>query len=128
MTKWTGRLTISSVGNNKYFTLGPFLPTSAKLYISANNDGPDDPAAHSCAGETNGTTQSYDSSFKQGTNEFYEEGTDRIIKHREHNGTNFVTAVEAQFLTFVTIGGLHTIKMNVFAGSTNYKATIVCKN
>lgn len=128
MSKWVGRLTISTTGNNKYFTLGSFLPTWANAYISADNSGSNDPAAHVCAGSTDGTNQSYEAAYKQGSNELYQDGTDRIIKHSEFNGTNFVTVVEAQFLAFAVIGGLNTIKMNVFAASTNYKVTIVCGN
>jgi hypothetical protein len=129
MSQGVYKFTPSVAGNNKYFTLGSFLPTWAKLYVSDDTSGSDS-AAHVCAGETDGTTQSYDASFKQGANEQYDNnGTaNRIIKHIAHNGTNFTTPVELEFLTFTTLGGNNTIKMNVHAASSNYKVTIVCGN
>jgi len=126
MSKWTGRVTLSLTGT-RYFTVGSFLPTWAKFYISSDNSGAD-PASHVCAGEADGVSQSYESSYKQGANEMFEDGTDRVIKHREHNGVSFVVPVEAQWLAFTTIGGLNAIKLNVISASTNYKATIVCGN
>ena len=125
MAQWTGKLTLSQTGT-RYFTLGSFLPTWAKIYITDDTSGTD-PDVHINAGETDGTNQSYESSYKNGANELYINGTDRIVKHIDHNGTNFIYPVEAEFLDFVVLGGsINTIKLNVITASTSFKAIIVC--
>jgi hypothetical protein len=123
MSQWIGKVTISSTGT-KRFTLGSFLPTWARIYIDEDNSGTD-PNTHICIGETDGTNQSYESFCKNSTNELYESGADRIIKHNAYSG-GFVTHVEAEFLAFEVFAGLNVIKLNVITPSSNYKAKIVC--
>lgn len=123
MSQWIGKATLSLTGTRR-ITLGGFLPTWAKIYIDEDNSGVD-PNTHICIGETDGTTQSYESSLKNGVNEKYENGNDRIVKHFAYSG-GFITPVEAEFLAFEYFAGYNTIKLNIISASSNYKVKIVC--
>jgi len=123
MSQLIGKFTPTITGT-RYFTLGSFLPTWAKFYVDEDNSG-SDPNTHVSFGETDGTNQSYQSSLKNGSNELYQDGTDRVIKHNSYNG-GFVTDLEAEFLGFQVLGGLNVVKLNVITASVNYKVKIVC--
>lgn len=127
MSRATYKFTPSQTGT-KYFTLGSFLPTWGKFYVTTNTSG-SDPAAHACKGEYDGTNQSYESDITQGSNEQSLTGTDRVIKHQEWNGSAFVYPLEAQFLAFTVLGGtVNTVKLNMIAAPGNYQVTLVCGN
>lgn len=122
MSYYTGRVTLSSSGNNS-FTGPGFKPTWIRVKFS-QKDGVSETCNHFSLGNADGTRQNCSSLFSDTTfNTCFDSGT-KLVSHWENQSGTLVEVAAGTFGSFDTLG--YTINMST--PNNAYKATVECGN
>lgn len=113
---------ITTISHNttgvKTITVG-FQPLAAHITVGQKTSTAQT-MAHLSKGITDGTNQICDTFFADGTRAKTERFSDRLVSHIEHNGTNYVEKVRADFDSFTAT----ELKYNVVTPDVNYQFLI----
>lgn len=99
-------------------TIG-FQPVSARITLGQKTSTAQT-MAHKSVGVTDGTNQVCDTFFADGTRAKTERFSDRLVSHIEHDGTNYVEKVRANFDSFTPT----ELKYNVITADVGYQFLI----
>ena len=122
MSHWTGRVTVSSTGNNAFTGIG-FQPTWMNLRVSKKTSTTET-VEHLCIGSADGTRQNCSYIYGDSTSRTTDDFNTKCISHWERISGVLTEVLSCTFVSFDADG----FTLNAVAGNANYRVTVDCGN